>query len=217
MRKNTGYENELGSLVDAMIKSVREEMKDEIERLEEENRELAKYRDDYEKYKRRIEQFAAEKNKIEADAIRDARRERLAELFSGYKFILWKIDSDFETRPKCNICDEKGRVYALFPDGVEREAPCKCRQRKIVYHPVECFAKEFCLYHNEKLMIWYKEQENRNGFAGGSVVLREQIVEGEMDYEKLNWAQSYFYTREEAQKYSDWLNAETEKNEKENE
>jgi hypothetical protein len=111
------FEMQIEEFKDGLMKSVKQEFLDEMERLKAENAEL------------RV--FKSRKNEIEAerkkeshehllkleDAERNAKKMRLSELMSENFLQGWGVESKGEKMPKCDKCDKHRRIKYTTPLG----------------------------------------------------------------------------------------------------
>lgn len=50
---------------------------------------------------------------------------------------VWKIKYRFESKPKCQYCDENREISIPLPDGTTEKIKCSCDKRIKVYYPYE--------------------------------------------------------------------------------
>jgi hypothetical protein len=87
---------------------------------------------------------------------------------------------------------------------------CKCSVGNSVYIPQEYGCSSFTINrdNNKKMDMWFKEHQERDGdwyqYDSNSNYCKA-IYNEEMEYEDIERYHTFFKTKEECQKYCDWL------------
>lgn len=117
------------TIKDAIRKSVKTEILEEMNRLKAENEKLGYVKE----HLQEMEQ-SCEKKKSEFDkAIRDAKKMQLQELMEPFKVFLYTPYTKFAYIQKCNKCDTNRKVKIQLPSGNIVEDKCCCyKYRKIM-------------------------------------------------------------------------------------
>ncbi|WP_127532766.1 hypothetical protein [Paenibacillus kobensis] len=208
------FEQQVDEFKTALLNSVRDEFKAEMEQLRTENAELQEVRKNIDKMRHEHQTKLNELNNIKNDAMRIVRKERLSELMKDLQVVMYRATTDYPLPPKCDKCNEKRKIVFFSPSGQELFEHCKCASGKSVYMPEEYVACEFSMdsYNANKVKVWYKlkpsSSSNRNDDYGSydSSTYRESIYNDKMSYADLDKYKTFFKTIEECQKYCDWLN-----------
>jgi hypothetical protein len=190
-----------------LMKSVKEEFVAEMERLKSENNELQSVRRDFEKIK---SDFDAKKRELEYernDLQRKIRRERMVDLLSDHKIIMYKAYSKREYPPKCDKCDKHRKIKYISPLGRETSEDCLCKEGKVVYLPKEFVRYEFRLSRNSDVTAWYRQYtDDEDGLVYDSSIHADNIYATGMEFEDIKNYSTFFKTEEECQAYCDYLN-----------
>lgn len=146
---------------------------------------------------------------------REVRRERLSKLMEDFEVVMYRAYTTTENLPKCNKCNEKREITFTSPSGKEMTESCSCDKGITVYIPYEYICTEFKLddRYNDKLLIWYKEnhENNYDWYSYSSSNFVDTVYKDNMKFEELNSYKTYFKSKEECQKYCDWLNSDNPK------
>lgn len=202
------FEQQVDEIKQALMNSVRDEFKAEMERLRKENAELQEVKRNLEVIKREYNQKVVELDMQKRNLKSEVRRERLLELMGDFKVELFRARRDLRSGPKCDKCDEARNIYFKSPSGKQMVEQCVCKNNITYYKPEPCICSSFELRNNE-FMAWYKPYREADGMElellGSSSVSRF-IYKGE-DFESIEemYYSVYFKTQEECQLYCDWL------------
>ena len=151
------FDEKIEELKDALRNSVKQEIKDEVDRLRKENEELRDVKNNFEKIKRDFERKKSECEREMQEAERKARRARISELMELYKITMWRVDWALQYKEKCDECNDERHIQVTLPSGKIVDDDCKCRVNKKVYHP-----KEYVLYElsgrGNEIRVWYREK-----------------------------------------------------------
>jgi hypothetical protein len=121
---------------------------------------------------------------------------------------------------KCSYCDDEGNLVFTAINGQETIRPCKCRDRIYWYEPLLSRLREFTLYKyrncdGKKFIATGKFDKNNDDderyFKAEVFMVIDKFSEETL---KLRGGYEYklvFPSKDECQKYCDWLNTEKEK------
>lgn len=206
------HDEAIETFVDAIKDNVKQELKDELRRLRQENTELRKLRDSYndivQEYRIKERALEFEKSRI----LETVRRERLQTIMKDFEVILYRPDYDFKKGPKCDRCDEDRLIHYLNPLEERSFVECPCGKNRIKQYKTRGEVCTSFTSRSGKFMAWYKPYtiDNSDGFEFyGSSNTPNVIYSGE-DFESIadvEYYNLYFKTEEECQGYCDWLTA----------
>ena len=114
-------------------------------------------------------------------------------------------------RPKCSKCNSKRKILFKSPSGADVFESCECSVKDITYVPYELTLCSFIVNYTGAIEKFYcrKEETNKDFYGDLHIV----IAEGEKpNYDEINCTRTAFLSKEDCQKYCDWL---TEKEKKE--
>jgi regulator of replication initiation timing len=196
---------------DALLESVKNQIdniKSENESLKTENKKLQELVNNIDRKERELEQ---KKNNL----IYEVKRERLSKLMEGFQVIMYKTYSTTVKLPQCDKCDKDRRIYFKSPSGKDIYESCSCDVGKIVYVPREYICYEFKINtwdRKDSLAVWYKVNHDKDydwcGYESSEYL--ETVYKEGMDYKDLNSYKTFFRSKEECQKYCDWLSSKNE-------
>jgi hypothetical protein len=200
------FDQQVDEFKKSILIAVKEEFKAEMDSLRKENQELQKVKENFKSiqqdFKNKHRQLENERNELE----RKIRREKLSELLKDHEVIMYRTSVKYEKLPKCNKCDERRRVNYTTPLGKEAYEDCTCSFSKQKYVIEERIRTEFKLNsHNHSMTVWYEKYEGGDGYSYSEVP--DVIYQEGMKYEDIEKSHRvYFSSKEECQKYCDWLN-----------
>jgi hypothetical protein len=193
-----------------LTKSIKDEYITEMERLRKENAELQEVKinfdnikNDYDRKKRELEyEYQNLKSNV--------RRERLNELLKDLEVELYTVASTKKSKPKCNRCDEKRRIYFKTPSGKETYEMCECDKSIAVYEPIPTLITSFSI-RDGKGNAWYKVRDRgmRDEYLyyyDDSISGQELIIDESQFNDKTYAYKTLFKTEELAQKFCDIQN-----------
>lgn len=125
---------------DSLLKSVKEEFLNEMDRLRKENAELKEFKLKKAEYDSQLRELKRSKE-LEIEQIRkEAEKKRLMDVLKDnfmetayYSQYTWKYKYD-----KCDKCDENRCIHFKSPSGRELSEPCSCSERVSYFKPKEC-------------------------------------------------------------------------------
>lgn len=214
-REPTEFEQEVDSFKEALRKSVKQEITDEIESLR------ATVKEQAEKLKNlnALEAEArAEKNayewkltRAEREAEDKVRKEGIRKLMDVLAEPRYRIGTKRVPQPKCQKCDENRRLEYTTPRDRVAYEPCECSVTTLVWTVEEQYVHEISK-RNGELLVWYDSTarhynlDNPDSISGGTV-LKSPV--GASDKELMDSPREYGFTdKEDAQCVVDALNKE---------
>lgn len=161
------YAEEVENLREAIRRSVKKEILDEMNRLKTENEKLQGIKEHFDEVKREYERKKAQCDIAIAAAEENARRARLEEILRDHRLIRWKVACVLTYGPKCEKCDKSRQIKVILPSGRTVDDRCRCKTgERYYYYPVpyglheisdkygvRAFYKECGLCDNEKYYV----------------------------------------------------------------
>ena len=209
---------------DALLESVKsqiENIKDENVRLKEENN----------KYKQRERDILNKENDLkykEENLKREVTNEfyqsNIGDTLKQYieECEVWFADIDRYQNEKCNLCNEERKLVAKFPNGEITKTACVCAKMFSKYVPAISvttmikFSKRDSRYSSERKFYFsrsYSPSKDRNSYDYDYQEFKIYHVVNEFNESiiELHKNKSYgerlgFKSKEECQKYCNWLN-----------
>jgi len=217
------FEEQIEKFKLSLIKGIKEEHQHEMERLKKENKELQEIKNNWNKlereYKNKIRQVELEKEdfikNVRREMYQDKLKEFLEKAFDEARK-LYEVTNVSLRKDKCDICDSDRNVIVKDALGREYKVGCKCKENDFVY-----MAKE------TKTKLYIQKTSGKNDFWVGLSVDKEDrysetTLFGFGDYkENANSSiydkfditnppkasyYAYFTSKEEAEKYAEYLN-----------
>ena len=197
--------------------ALKESVKSHYDSIIKENKALKAKNDELQKFVDEIDDIkhglALEKSQL----VNSARRQRLSELMKDFEVELFRVDYESVKKEKCGSCDDKRRIKFFSPSGKELYDNCSCDKvigKNYFVKPYLC--SEFRMDSNSsaKLTAFYKiNREGTNDEYYGyesSIYCSSVLDHGYSDFENLNLnlnRETFFRSKEDAQKYCDYLNS----------
>ncbi len=195
------FEQQVDEFKQALLNSVKEEYKAEMERLRKENKELQPVKERMKEIERERLREKRDLEEIKKNALGEAKKMRLTELLKDYQHAIYAIDDERIYPPKCDKCDNGRQVEYTTPLGRTAREECTCNKYKTIYRLRE--VKASVIYHRNP------EENIHTEFYD---VEREERIAPYFMYKQGTpytsvscW--TYFADKEEAQKYCDWKNS----------
>ena len=131
------YEIMVKQFKDELKKSVKQEIKDELERLRKENQELQEIKRNFNKALVEEQEYLRQKRFELEMAKRDLARKRVDELLkeAGLYKELYTIEYEYVRKKKCDKCDEDRRIWYKTPSGKDAYEYCECNESYKKYKP----------------------------------------------------------------------------------
>ena len=231
---DTGYyePSEAEVFFDEMKAKFREYLNDdvkaELERLTQENKELKeknnKLMDENHKLNAEKQSAAWSKETIRREVENELYNKNIDEVFKDRleNIDVWFADYAYHKQPKCEYCnDDRHRVYK-YPDGFEVKVACDCSKQIGYYQPNTATFNilTYCIkpsrYASERKMYvqdWklYNPNDRYRDYGYGDFKILHIVDTFDEKTIELRNTLSYgekigFKTKEECQKFCDWLN-----------
>lgn len=206
------FDRELDELKQSLMRGVKKEITDKIDRLEKELAELNEFRTQRDAIMKERNEESHRCAAIVEEANRNARRARLRELMADVQIEVWRVkggDSVFVV-PKCGKCDEKRNIHFVSPGGKEMTEACECRKIKTLYVPAKEVLVEFCIdrgYNKTDIYTWYREcSDDPDRMTNGIPAKGFWSTEQGFSQETNAWS-LVFRTEEDCRAYCAFLNA----------
>lgn len=216
------FDQQIEEFKDALRSSVKDEIKEKIESLENELAEVKVFRDEKNKF---IQEYENKINKIKNEAdvtVRAAKNSeakwknaRLYQLLGDYLTVGWKVEYSWEYGEKCDKCDDNRKIHFTSPQGREYTEDCQCAKRYYRYFPKEAALAKFYVRkknffggNNEELDFYNRyytivEDDNYDRYEYASHIYTSS---SNIDYENVNTYSDIFLNEEDCQKFCDWKN-----------
>ena len=208
-REPSEFEMQIEEFKSTLLDSVRDEYKRRMEKLQKENEELQSIKTNFEAIKwdfaNKERQLEIERNDLE----RKVRRERLSQLTKDLQVIMYKAYSESVQGPKCDKCDAQRRIHYKTPLGKDATEKCECAASTRVYKPKEYIKVEFNI--RDGMRAWYDinnfDSDDEYGRFDSSSQFAKAVYKEDMPYESIENYSTFFKTKEDCQKYCDYLNS----------
>lgn len=189
------------ALIEAIKENVKQDIKQEMERLRKENEELQQYKQERQEVEN-IKKWYESRLQTEVEAYkRTLRQEKIKELFGDYICTGWGVDYDAILPPKCNKCDKDRYIHFKSPSGKDLEEPCSCGKAKKTYKPVELSLIRFNEYENKIRRYFIEEgKESYEQYGEGT----NRIYDGKVPFEDLMCWRIVFLDKETCERYCAW-------------
>lgn len=212
--ESSQYADEIEALQSAIRSSIRKEVLEEMNRLQEENKKLQGIKEHFESVKRDYERKKSECDRIIANAEYNARTARFSELMEDHKVIRWKVDWELAYGVKCDMCDASRHIKVALPSGRVVEDRCKCNTKsRRLFFSAPCALYE--ISDRNGLKGWYKECTSSDGEKTYTISDRyfticdannKKVMEKLKRYEEEEIENVLYDSKEECQKICDELN-----------
>jgi len=198
-----------------MKSALTDSAKYQIDSIKEINAKLIKQNNDL---KDEISKVRSKERELEIQKLsleRQVRNERLSKLMRDFEVIMYRPDRTSVKIPKCDKCNENRRIKFTSPLGKIMDESCTCDVSKPVYNVEEYICTEFRINSdNNKMLMWYKMKQGDDydyaRYRSGSSDLAELIYQDGMNFEDIKRRDIYFKSKDDCQKYCDWLNKNSE-------
>ena len=192
------------ALIDAIKNSVRDDIKQEMERLRKENEELQQYKKERQEVAS-IKKFYESRLQTQIEAYkRELRTAKIKELFGDYIVIGWGVKQKITLPPKCDKCDKNRHVHFKSPSGKDLIEPCQCAKGINEYHPLELSLvriQQDSIFNGKRRIASYyapcvhSSDDYRDVF--------DRIYKGE-PFDMVNAYNVVFLDKETCEKYCEW-------------
>lgn len=203
------FEMQIEEFKDGLRQAVKQEYLTKIERLENELAELKVIKENWKSKVAELEAAKRETEKAKSEAMREARKLRLSELFADDFQTAWGIAGEnVYIHDKCNKCDDDGYIHFTSPQGKELTERCNCREMKYIYSLTEATVVKIESDNKsiDKTVTFYYQYNYHKSKYSDSFETVTQLGD-DMEFEKINRWNQVFLNKEKAQAYCDWINA----------
>lgn len=214
------FDERINELKDSLRNQVKDEIKNKIEELTKRNEELEERQKNLssleKEYQDKIRNFEYEKVQIIINTKKEMYNANL-EQFLDFVFehqVLYEVYRKSIKQEKCPYCDDRRFIKTKDILGREYITPCECSNYKDEY-----FVKEnnSSLYFRKqknstvfKMILDVKNEYDSTeifGFGGEKNIVSDYLYEKfDENNPPKNYYRTYFTSKEEAQKYADYLN-----------
>lgn len=206
------FEMQIEEFKDGLRQAVKQEYLSKIERLENELAELKDLKKNWNSKLAELEEEKRETERAKSEAMREARKLRLSELFADNFLTAWGITYSWEyVNEKCDKCDDEGYIHFFSPQGKEITEICCCREKKLVCTPTE--AKVVKITSNNKsinkaVRVYYRYNRYESKYYNKDEDRFEEVTQlaDDMKFEDIQTYNEVFLNKEKAQEYCDWKN-----------
>lgn len=203
-REPSEFEAEIFNLKVLLMKSVKEEHIEELERLRKENAELQ----DVKKKMKQIELEHRDKIRdldiAKSDALNIVRREKLSKLTESLYVKVYKPSSYREQLPKCDNCNNQRAIEFSSPTGRKMTEDCACKTGQLKYRVEENVCVEFAS-RDGRFQAWYKPSNHKDSDHMVSSNYMEKLHDDIPFKEIKSTYNAYFLDESKCQIYCDWL------------
>jgi len=222
------YKDKCKSVLLSKIQSEIKSLREENETLKSKNDIFQKRESEITKKERELKYQAENierdvKNKFYKETIEDT----VNNMVEGCN--VWYASNEAFQKPKCNTCNKDRKLVAKFPDGTESIKDCKCSKLDYSYIPMLSelrtikLTKYYSDYSNDRKFYLnsYREPNEDSHYSYdnyGSADFKITHIYEKFDDSVIEYHgnKSYgeclgFKTKEECQKYCDWLNSNNKK------
>lgn len=211
-----------------LINSAKDSLKHDMESLKERNEYLSKRVAELEKKERQISQrendikYKAENLRREVE--REFYKTAIEDIFKDQleQAQLWFADNKPHAKSKCNKCNADRKWILTWPDGTTSEKLCDCAQPDYWHEPQETwidilkYKVKDSHYQSERYYKLEKSYQNTsesryNDYSYSEfhiLFVYDEFCDDVIEkHEQLGWREYIgFKSKEECQKYCDWLN-----------
>ncbi len=192
------------ALIDAIKNSVRDDIKQEMERLRKENAELQQYKKERQEVEN-VKKWYESRLKTEVEAYkRELCTAKIKELFGDYIVIGWGVEQKITLPPKCDKCDKGRYIHFKSPSGKDLREPCQCAKGKKEYAPYDLHLigiKQSNVFNGERRIFNYYAPSVHDSDDYRDVF--DRVYKGE-PFEKINEWNVVFLSKEDCEKYCTW-------------
>lgn len=188
----------------SIIDNARQEIKDRIRKLEEENAELQEVKKNWNQIKKEHESAIRELHYKTENAEREAKKQRAADILKSIAEKGYRPHCIYEEFPKCDKCDSRRQIHYVSPMGRQMTEDCECARKKRHYLPKE--VKCLKVYASESAHCAYFELADEGKYRDYWSAEDTFYLSLPDDLDSLNSYNAVFLNEEDCKKYCDWLN-----------
>lgn len=211
------FESTIVDLKEQLKKEVKQEFKDKMKELEKENKKLQEVKENWEKIKQEYKQKEIKlKYEVEEEK-RNARYLPIKKLFENFQIEYYQVYSHYEKNEKCDKCDEDRKLTIIDCYGRKHKVDCPCNDKKHIEYSISTkyvIGISSISNRNGELKVWFyldyrpdrREEDcyySSGTFINDKIIKKfDEMTQEQKDKEYQDW---YFTTKEEAQKYAEYL------------
>ena len=211
------FEIKCEELMDMLRANVTDELKSELDTLRKENASMRDIVNNYDAKVKELEsmkrKFQFEESTMRRQIEQEVRRERLSKILEDFQTTIYCVYNQGKERPKCDKCDDDRIVHFKSPNGRDMTETCSCKNHNPYYIVQEAECKEFKISDFEtrrgQLVGWYSRHDiygEDDDYYTSATFCSNKMYNGQ-DFSTIKYPYDvYFYDKETAQKYADWLN-----------
>lgn len=201
--------------------TLKDSVKENLKYIQEENKRLKKENDELKQKERQIidkERILEIREKdLESKSEWSFYKKKFSEILKPLEeqLDMWYVSPLSELIPKCDLCDEERKVEFVSGSGKKIKGDCECKRYHRIYR-VECTKlMYFSFYKSERnkefvLTPKYDSQDYDNTYFKLNIqqLIKTFEIDKVFDYKYYGGYSGFtgFATKEECQKYCDWLN-----------
>jgi len=204
------FEQQVDEFKQALIKSVKQEFVDKMERLRKENDELKVFKSQKQEFERQHNHALSDLQRRASEAEQKAKHARLRELLGENLTVAWGVKDDYEELPKCDKCDKDRKIHFNAPSGKELTEACECGHKKHNFVPQELSLVRFYMmgekrdYDEERIEKHYRKvdkiESDYDEYRDTTSVYRGEA------FDKASRYGIVFLEKAKCEEYCDWLN-----------
>lgn len=203
------FDSQIEEFKSYLRESVKQEIKDELERLRKENESL-------QGIKNRMGEIEREHERAMSSAKQKVMRMKFADIIEACSQVYYTITIYSVPRPKCDRCNDKRMIEYTTPLGRTAYEHCTCYDQMIRYKPEAHYVCEIS-ERNGAIIVWHKKpHDDGDGWSSARVVKPEDVCDNKDFAEIPNPLSAYFRNEDLCQAYCDWLNVQRKNKEKNN-
>lgn len=217
-----------GEIKSKLIDAAKTSIKVDMESLKSENEYLKKRNQELESHASQVAQkerdLQYKVNNLRREVEREFYKTAVEDIFKDAleQSVLWFADNKPHDKPKCDKCDSDRNWILVWPDGKQISRRCDCAYPDYWYEPQETWIDKLKYkihdsnYQSERYYRLDKTYNNTKSNRFDDYSYRDFGIQFVYDkfcddtiekHEQLGWQKQIgFKTKEECQKYCDWLN-----------
>lgn len=217
------YKAKMMEVLTTSTKYKLDEIAKENARLKSENEKLKENEQDVLKRERDVRW---KENNLKTEVESEFYKAKLGDILERYteEFILWFADKKHHEKEKCNLCDDDRKITVSFPNGKTATTNCDCSEKTKKYEPAITELKVLKIekrmdtgYSSDRRFYIRREytpskksnryDEEYNEFSIANVLDLFELENVKALRKDMHYGSEFgFKTKEECQKYCDWLN-----------
>lgn len=188
----------------SIIDNTRQEIKDRIRELEEENAELQEVKKNWNQIKKEHESAIRELRFKTEKAEKEAKKQRAADILKSIAVKGYRPHITYEGVPKCDKCDANRRIHYVSPMGRQMTEDCECAKQKRHYSPKEVKCLKFSV--DDSLCYTYFDLADEDRYRDIWSAQDDFYQKLPEDLGSINSYRAVFLNEDECKKYCDWMN-----------